>query len=1256
MDKSETNHNTNNPPIDDIKPLPSSYKILDVQGEGNFGQVMIGLHNETQQKVAIKILDKGRIKDESDITRIQREIDIFMKLSHPNIVALYEVIEKENQLFFVMEYAENGDLSNILKSKRNYRLTAKEAGKYFWDLILGIEYLHSCKCVHRDLKPENLLLDKNLRLKITDFGLSNNYRGRNRLKTPCGSPSYAAPEMIAGNKYEPLKIDIWSCGIILYVMLSGTFPFSDKSVSGLYKKILKNDYTCPSFFNEDENDIINRLIDSNPVTRIGLEELKSHKWMQENKPRNLEIETIERQKVFQNKIILELLHTKYGITDDLIRQTFMYQKYNSLRAYYCLEQQRFENLSIEQLLVEVKELEIKSKKDLLVFFNNKQNQKDIVDSKILLELANEESETERLESKSNEVTIKNSSESQNQVKTSTSFIEMDFIQSSKINVNEVQKETTKSNDYQYKNEKEKTIEKNFESKSPKNPEETMNPEKQNFYKYKIAEQKESTQSTKQENEPARIYNQNPHNQYRYHANTQEEIPKGKSSKQLAFNHVSKECTSQEDNKSSKIIKNHNKSNKKLSLSQNHNKNATIINQGHYKISRNSCNSNKERHYQTFNDAKNYLKNNEPESQKRGNYYNSLNFSFKKDLSVNSFKGIKMYDIKKKLRNGNSGKSSAARKMEAICKQDFNFDKYVENKSMLNKERESTRDKLLGYSPRETNPFDEKNHMIFKFKRNDSISSNKLKDMPTSIPRMSLCNNDSFNNAVRFSNERKKNFMKNLRPNNFMENSYEQKKSTSRKKLYTDLGNSRNIGAKLNMSPNLYVDLAKNHQSLSTNKNISGGIQYSNQNNLYGNETDKSLNKPGKSNSITRVFNNQEKPRKIDFKKLTKNINNHIQKRSNANELNTAKTLNNSKNKIASKSDRKLAYENAFQFDYQKNNKMKRESSILSGKNNMKNSYAQHNEYFFVDSRNKNYSKLSKQLVQRNRISKFDSLNSQEKVNQYERNTSQTSNRYSTKSNLSNLKIDPAVLIKTKTNMNKSIFLNQKTPRKVLTDCISLNQYKIKKAFKENDGTLNSEASNCSKVNFKIKQKNNKNSIDTSLNKSPNFMNINRNNSASYNAKESKNKLYDKIKSRKKTIKLDFHKYEDNETDEFIRNSQKNKGIFKNHNCFTQREKNQENPTNLSKQETLTKIITRRATVGDTNQIIKQNKVNNQVNKDTAVFNRQGNTPQKPIKRNYFNNTGIIAEDSVQRHNEHIENIQQSPKQARNSKNFSKLCK
>lgn len=241
-----------------------------------------------------------------------------------------------------MEYAENGDLSNLLKSRPNFRLSTKESCKYFWQIILGVEYLHNCDIVHRDLKPENLLLDKDMNLKITDFGLGNTYSRRGRLKTPCGSPCYAAPEMIAGKKYEPLKIDIWSAGITLYVMLSGSFPFSDPTVSGLYQKILKSDYECPKFFDPDARDLIEKLLDCNPITRIGLSEIKQHKWMTDNK-HDL---SFDKLSIFGNvpiklkPLILDSIIDKYNISKALIEQTFANSKFNSLRAYYFLEEKR----------------------------------------------------------------------------------------------------------------------------------------------------------------------------------------------------------------------------------------------------------------------------------------------------------------------------------------------------------------------------------------------------------------------------------------------------------------------------------------------------------------------------------------------------------------------------------------------------------------------------------------------------------------------------------------------------------------------------------------------------------------------------------------------------------------------------------------------------------------------------------------------------------------------------------------------------
>jgi 5'-AMP-activated protein kinase catalytic alpha subunit len=181
-----------------------------------------------------------------DIDRIAREIKILKKVRHPYIIQLYQIIETDNELYLVMEHANSGELFDYIV--KNGRVDDVTACKFFRYILDGIEYLHYNGVCHRDLKPENMLLEKETDLlKIIDFGLSNLYNNRSDLlETACGSPCYAAPEMIAGKAYKGLEVDIWSCGIILYAMLCGYLPFEDPDTDKLYKKIIKCDYTIPS--------------------------------------------------------------------------------------------------------------------------------------------------------------------------------------------------------------------------------------------------------------------------------------------------------------------------------------------------------------------------------------------------------------------------------------------------------------------------------------------------------------------------------------------------------------------------------------------------------------------------------------------------------------------------------------------------------------------------------------------------------------------------------------------------------------------------------------------------------------------------------------------------------------------------------------------------------------------------------------------------------------------------------------------------
>ena len=193
----------------------------------------------TSEKVAIKILEKDKIKEQADITRVMREIQILKIVRHPNIVQLYEIIETSRQLFLIMEFVSGGELFNYIVKKK--RLENREACRFFHQILAGIEYLHSIKICHRDLKPENLLLDENMNIKIVDFGLSNTYKkSSDTLKTACGSPCYASPEMIAGKRYLGLDTDLWSLGVITYAMTVGYLPFEDPDTNKLYKKILES--------------------------------------------------------------------------------------------------------------------------------------------------------------------------------------------------------------------------------------------------------------------------------------------------------------------------------------------------------------------------------------------------------------------------------------------------------------------------------------------------------------------------------------------------------------------------------------------------------------------------------------------------------------------------------------------------------------------------------------------------------------------------------------------------------------------------------------------------------------------------------------------------------------------------------------------------------------------------------------------------------------------------------------------------------
>jgi serine/threonine protein kinase len=321
-------------------------------GKGTFGKVKLGTHIPTDEKVAIKILEKDRISDSSDMERISREIHILKQIRHPNIIQLYEVspsqiIETAKELYLIMEFASGGELFDYIVAHN--RVKEKEACKFFHQVVSGVEYLHRLGIVHRDLKPENLLLDHQKNIKIADFGLSNTYKPGELLKTACGSPCYAAPEMIAGKWYSGLRVDIWSSGVILFAMLAGYLPFEDPNTAQLYRKIRSGEYQCPQFLSIEARDMVRGLLNTDPERRFTLEDIKQHLWYTLSREEPAGGLVIGTSKMPIDALIVKGL-TEFGYKSELAHASLEANKHNSLTTtYYLLLKKRIRDGPVEEI-------------------------------------------------------------------------------------------------------------------------------------------------------------------------------------------------------------------------------------------------------------------------------------------------------------------------------------------------------------------------------------------------------------------------------------------------------------------------------------------------------------------------------------------------------------------------------------------------------------------------------------------------------------------------------------------------------------------------------------------------------------------------------------------------------------------------------------------------------------------------------------------------------------------------------------------
>ncbi|XP_066299560.1 5'-AMP-activated protein kinase catalytic subunit alpha-2-like isoform X10 [Branchiostoma lanceolatum] len=258
------------------------YVLGDTLGVGTFGKVKVGEHALTGHKVAVKILNRQKIKSLDVVGKIRREIQNLKLFRHPHIIKLYQVISTPADIFMVMEYVSGGELFDYIV--KHGKLKEAEARRFFQQIISGVDYCHRHMIVHRDLKPENLLLDSNRNVRIADFGLSNMMADGEFLRTSCGSPNYAAPEVISGKLYAGPEVDVWSCGVILYALLCGTLPFDDEHVPTLFKKIKGGVFPIPDHLSPTVVGLLRHMLEVDPVKRATIPEIREHEWTKIDMP------------------------------------------------------------------------------------------------------------------------------------------------------------------------------------------------------------------------------------------------------------------------------------------------------------------------------------------------------------------------------------------------------------------------------------------------------------------------------------------------------------------------------------------------------------------------------------------------------------------------------------------------------------------------------------------------------------------------------------------------------------------------------------------------------------------------------------------------------------------------------------------------------------------------------------------------------------------------------------------------------------
>ncbi|KAM9571213.1 MAP/microtubule affinity-regulating kinase 3-like isoform 6-T6 [Salvelinus alpinus] len=323
----------------DEQPHVGNYRLLKTIGKGNFAKVKLARHILTGREVAIKIIDKTQLNPNS-LQKLFREVRIMKILNHPNIVKLFEVIETERTLYLVMEYASGGEVFDYLVA--HGRMKEKEARAKFRQIVSAVQYCHQKHIVHRDLKAENLLLDADMNIKIADFGFSNEFTMGNKLDTFCGSPPYAAPELFQGKKYDGPEVDVWSLGVILYTLVSGSLPFDGQNLKELRERVLRGKYRIPFYMSTDCENLLKRFLVLNPAKRGTLEvredsenQIMKDRWINAGSEEDELKPFVEPEQDIADQKRIDVM-VGMGFSPEDIQESLAKMKYDEITATYLL--------------------------------------------------------------------------------------------------------------------------------------------------------------------------------------------------------------------------------------------------------------------------------------------------------------------------------------------------------------------------------------------------------------------------------------------------------------------------------------------------------------------------------------------------------------------------------------------------------------------------------------------------------------------------------------------------------------------------------------------------------------------------------------------------------------------------------------------------------------------------------------------------------------------------------------------------------